>query len=164
MDDFREVIDELSLVDLKTDNRWFTWVNNREGTTMVKERLDRFLILASDVDIFSFIETKGRKPREEQRDSRLMFRYNIYWAKATEVKNIIKNSWKMDMEDIMDKIENVGYDLGSWQFKRYKRMSRQIDALKSNINRLIDRSEKVYDGNKIKAMRLKLGKLLDREE
>ncbi|KAK5839828.1 hypothetical protein PVK06_008669 [Gossypium arboreum] len=71
---------------------------------------------------------------------------------------------KMDSEDIMDKIEKVGHDLGAWQFRRYKRMSRQIDALKSNINRLIYKPVKVYDGNKLKAMRLKLRKLLDREE
>ncbi|KAK5845401.1 hypothetical protein PVK06_001583 [Gossypium arboreum] len=58
MDDFREVIDELSLVDLKIDNGWFKWVNNREGTVMVKERLDHFLISESEVDSFSFIETK----------------------------------------------------------------------------------------------------------
>ncbi|XP_040932052.1 uncharacterized protein [Gossypium hirsutum] len=148
---------------------------------MIKERLDRFLILASDVESFPFTETKvirqsnsdhnaivldtkGRKLREEQRDSRLMFRYDICWAKELEAKNIIKNAWKMDTEDIMDKLEKVGHDLGAWQFKRYKRMRRQIDALKSNINRLIDKPVEVYDGNKLKAMRIKLRKLLDREE
>ncbi|KAK8335228.1 hypothetical protein V6Z11_A09G040200 [Gossypium hirsutum] len=164
MDEFCEVTDELSL-----------------ATAMIKERLDRFLILASDVESFPFTETKvirqsnsdhnaivldtkGRKLREEQRDSRLMFRYDICWAKELEAKNIIKNAWKMDTEDIMDKLEKVGHDLGAWQFKRYKRMRRQIDALKSNINRLIDKPVEVYDGNKLKAMRIKLRKLLDREE
>ncbi|MBA0868970.1 hypothetical protein Goshw_021310 [Gossypium schwendimanii] len=52
MEDFREIIDELSMVDLKTDNGWFTWVNNREGKAMVKERLDRFLMSANDVNSF----------------------------------------------------------------------------------------------------------------
>ncbi|PPR87540.1 hypothetical protein GOBAR_AA33138 [Gossypium barbadense] len=131
-----------------------------EATAMIKERLDRFLISASDVESFPFTETKvirqsnsdhnaivldtkGRKLREEQRDSRLMFRYDICWAKELEAKNIIKNAWKMDTEDIMDKLEKVGHDLGAWQFKRYKRMRRQIDALKSNINRLIDKPVEV---------------------
>ncbi|KAK5825742.1 uncharacterized protein LOC128293787 [Gossypium arboreum] len=128
MDDFREVIDELSLVDLKTDNGWFTWVNNRKGSTIVKERLDLFFDLGKCVHSFPFIETKvirqsnsdhdaimldtkGRKPGEEKKDGRLMFRYDICWAKETEAKNIIKNAWKMDTEDIMDKIEKV--ELGS---------------------------------------------------
>ncbi|PPR85700.1 hypothetical protein GOBAR_AA34986 [Gossypium barbadense] len=116
MDDFYEVIDELSLVDLKTDNGWFTWVNNREGTAMVKERLDHFLISTSDVESFPFIKTKA------------------------EAKNIIRSAWKMYTGDIMDKLEKVGHDLGAWKFKKYKMMSRQIDMIKSNINKIIDRA------------------------
>ncbi|KAA3461963.1 reverse transcriptase [Gossypium australe] len=94
VDDFRAVVDELSLVDLKTDNGLFTW------------------------------------PREEPRDSRLNFRYDVCWAKEVEAKNIIKHAWKVDMVDIMGKMEKVGHDL---EFT-------------------------------IKAMRIKLGKLLDKEE
>ncbi|KAG8497278.1 hypothetical protein CXB51_008563 [Gossypium anomalum] len=69
MDDFRAVVDELSLVDLKTDNGWFTWVNNREGTAMVKERLDCFLISASDVASFPFIETKVIRQSNSDHDA-----------------------------------------------------------------------------------------------
>ncbi|PPS08704.1 hypothetical protein GOBAR_AA11928 [Gossypium barbadense] len=129
MDDFRAVVDELSLVDLKTDNGWFTWVNNREGTAMVKERLDHFLISANDVASFPFIETKA------------------------EAKNIIKNAWKMDTVDTMGKMDKVGHDLGVWQYNKYKKMSKQIDTIKSKINRLIDRPDRAYGGNKLKAMR-----------
>ncbi|KAK5836253.1 hypothetical protein PVK06_012027 [Gossypium arboreum] len=181
MDDFRAVVDDLSLVDLKTDNGWFTWVNNREGTAMVKERLDRFLISANDVASFPFIETKvirqsnsdhdaivldieGRKPSMEPKDARLNFRYDICWAKEAEAKNIIKKAWKMDTVDIMGKMEKVGHDLGVWQYNKYKKMSKQIDELKSKINRFIDRPDRAYDGNKLKAMRLQLRKLLDTEE
>ncbi|KAK5802673.1 hypothetical protein PVK06_030286 [Gossypium arboreum] len=95
MDDFCEIIDELPLVDLKTNNEWFTWVNNKDGDAMVKERLDRFMILANDITKFPFIVTKvirqsnsdndaivldteGRKLREEQIDSRLMFKKDRY--------------------------------------------------------------------------------------
>ncbi|PPD96734.1 hypothetical protein GOBAR_DD06239 [Gossypium barbadense] len=58
MEDFCEIVNKLSMVDLKTDNGWFTWVNNREGLAMGKERLDRFLISAQDVNSFPFMETK----------------------------------------------------------------------------------------------------------
>ncbi|KAB2024682.1 hypothetical protein ES319_D06G103000v1 [Gossypium barbadense] len=44
MDEFGDILDELSLRDVKTFNGWFTWSNNREGNRMVKERLDRFVI------------------------------------------------------------------------------------------------------------------------
>ncbi|MBA0874615.1 hypothetical protein Goshw_019304, partial [Gossypium schwendimanii] len=44
MDEFRDILDELALIDVKPTNGWFTWSNNREGPNLVKERLDRFLI------------------------------------------------------------------------------------------------------------------------
>ncbi|KAA3481340.1 reverse transcriptase [Gossypium australe] len=31
MNDFRELLEELTLVDIKTSVRWFTWSNNRKG-------------------------------------------------------------------------------------------------------------------------------------
>ncbi|MBA0552383.1 hypothetical protein Golob_023199, partial [Gossypium lobatum] len=115
IDDFQAIVDELLLVDLKTDKGWFTWVNNNEGDALVKERLDH---------------TEGRKPIERTRDPRLNFRYDVCWAKENKAKNIIKNVWQNGVVDIIGKIENVGQDLG----------------------------------NRIKAMRLKLGKLLDNKE
>ncbi|PPD97292.1 hypothetical protein GOBAR_DD05683 [Gossypium barbadense] len=57
IDDFQVIVDELSF-DLEMDKGWFTWVNNREGDALVKERLDRFLISSNDVACFPFMETK----------------------------------------------------------------------------------------------------------
>ncbi|KAK8314602.1 hypothetical protein V6Z11_D01G181600 [Gossypium hirsutum] len=111
VEDFREIVHELSMVDLKTDNGWFTWVNKREGLAMVKERLDHFLISAQDVNSFPFMETKvlrqsssdhdailldteGRKLRDKFRDPRLCFKYDVCWAKNEEAKNIIKEAWQ----------------------------------------------------------------------
>ncbi|XP_040940052.1 uncharacterized protein [Gossypium hirsutum] len=181
MVDFDEIVDELSLVDLKTNNGWFTWVNNRECMTIVKERLDRFMILANEVTKFPFIETKvirqsnsdhdinlldaeGRKLKVGLRDPRVMFRYDSYWAKENEAKNIIKNVWYDDTKDIMDRIEKVGQDLKVWQYKKYKEMSSQIGKLKSKINSVIDNLRRLYNGNRLKSMRKKLGNLMDKEE
>ncbi|MBA0826247.1 hypothetical protein Goarm_011118 [Gossypium armourianum] len=143
------VVDEFSMVDLKTNNGWFTGVNNREGTTMVKERLDHFLMSSNGVASFLFIEnkvicwsssdhdaivldTKGRKPRDRIRDPRLNFRY--------EAKKNIKDAWQKGSTDIMGKIE------------------------KANINKIIDNQGSMYEGNRLRAMRLKLGNMLDKEE
>ncbi|PPD70867.1 hypothetical protein GOBAR_DD32254 [Gossypium barbadense] len=97
MDDFRTIIDELSMVELKIDNEWFTWVNNWE-------------------------DTNDRKPRDWIKDPRLNFRYDVCWAKENEAKNIIKDEWQKGSMDIMGKIEKVGKDLSVWQYNRYKSM------------------------------------------
>ncbi|PPD70334.1 hypothetical protein GOBAR_DD32787 [Gossypium barbadense] len=36
---------------------WFTWVKNRDGNTMIKERLDRFFTLVSVIENFPFMAT-----------------------------------------------------------------------------------------------------------
>ncbi|TYH10966.1 hypothetical protein ES288_A07G220900v1 [Gossypium darwinii] len=181
MEDFREVVDELSMVDLKTDNGWFTWVNNRDGTALVKERLDRFLMSANDVARFPFMETKvirqstsdhdaiildteGRKLRDRHRDPRLCFKYDVCWAKDVEAKKIIKEAWQKGSKDIMGKIEMVGKKFGGWQYKKLKQMRNQMGTLQVNINNVIDRQGGTYASNKLKALRIKLGKLLDEEE
>ncbi|PPS08706.1 hypothetical protein GOBAR_AA11930 [Gossypium barbadense] len=93
MEDFRTIVDELAMVDLKTDNAWFTWVNNREGIARVKERLDRFFMSSNTVNSFPFLETRvirqsssdhdaisldteGRRPRDGLKDPRLCFKYD----------------------------------------------------------------------------------------
>ncbi|TYH01222.1 hypothetical protein ES288_A09G040500v1 [Gossypium darwinii] len=155
MEDFREVVYEFSMADLKTDNGWFTWVNNREGTALVKERVDRFLMSANDVARFPFVETKvihqstsdhdaiildteGRKPRDRHRDPRLCFKYDVCWAKDVEAKKIIKEAWQKGSTDIMGKIEMVGKKLGCWQYKKLKQMRTQMGTLQANINKVID--------------------------
>ncbi|PPD88491.1 hypothetical protein GOBAR_DD14580 [Gossypium barbadense] len=141
MEDFRKIIDEFSMVDLKTDNGWFTWVNNREETAMVKERLDRFLMSANDVNSFPFMGTKvirqsnsdhdaiffdteGRKSRDNFRDPRLSFKYEACWAKNKIAKNIIKEAWQRGSQDTLEKIKRMGQELGGWQFKKLNQVNK----------------------------------------
>lgn len=46
MDEFRRVVSDLALIDVKPDQGWFTWSNNRRGEGLIRERLDRFLVSA----------------------------------------------------------------------------------------------------------------------
>ncbi|KAH1046714.1 hypothetical protein J1N35_037498 [Gossypium stocksii] len=181
IEEFREIMDEFSMVDLKTGNGWFTWTNNREGPGLVKERLDRFLMSANNVNSFPFMETKvlrqsysdhdaiildteGKMPRDNLRDPRLCFKFEDCWAKEKEAKMIIKNAWQRNAQDILDKIETVGKELGGWQFQKFKQMRNQISILQAKINKIIDRKGYNCARNNLKAMRSKLGYLLDKEE
>ncbi|PPS16041.1 hypothetical protein GOBAR_AA04535 [Gossypium barbadense] len=57
MQDFKDVMDKLALVDIKTNRGWFTWVNNREGKNLVKERLDRYMVSINAIKNLPFMET-----------------------------------------------------------------------------------------------------------
>ncbi|PPD89493.1 hypothetical protein GOBAR_DD13558 [Gossypium barbadense] len=110
MEDFRNVLEELALVDIKTSRGWFTWINNREGDAMVKERLDRFVFSSTACSAYPYIDTNvirqtsldheaimldtlGKKPKEKQDDPRLFFRFEACWARDEKAKKIIKDSW-----------------------------------------------------------------------
>ncbi|MBA0649769.1 hypothetical protein Goklo_017295 [Gossypium klotzschianum] len=99
--DFKDIMDNMALVDIKPDIGWFIWVNNRSGGSMIKERLDRFLMSVSVIENFSFMATSvvrqikfdhdaimldmwGRKPKEQVKDPRLCFRFDESWATDRE--------------------------------------------------------------------------------
>ncbi|KAK5803618.1 hypothetical protein PVK06_031266 [Gossypium arboreum] len=58
----------------------------------------------------------------------------------------------------------MGKDIGTWQYRKYKELSKQIGNLKSMINKNINNPGGLYEGERLKAMRLQLGNLMDKEE
>ncbi|KAL1151423.1 hypothetical protein V6Z11_A09G040900, partial [Gossypium hirsutum] len=139
MHDFKAVMDDLALVDIKPDSGWFTWVNNRSGGGLVKERIDRFLSSVSLVENFPFIATKvvrqtqsdhdailldlwGRRPRDYPNDHRLCFKFDLCWAGDREAKTIIDSAWNRGDTEYGDKIERIRSVLGHWQRQKYGRM------------------------------------------
>ncbi|MBA0549359.1 hypothetical protein Golob_020395 [Gossypium lobatum] len=59
MEEFGKVLDELALIDIKPDKGWLTWSNIRDGSSFVKEILDRFVVSASGVEKMSFFYRGG---------------------------------------------------------------------------------------------------------
>lgn len=112
MEDFRKVMDDMAVVDIKSDRGWFTWSNSRRGTGLVHERLDRFFVSSSwlknvsvlatdlirqansDHDVV-VLDTMGRRPKGGTRDPRLLFRFEECWAKDVDAKRVIKDAWEM---------------------------------------------------------------------
>ncbi|PPS07048.1 hypothetical protein GOBAR_AA13599 [Gossypium barbadense] len=143
MNDFKEVMDELALVDIKFDSGWFTWVNNRSGNGLIKERIDRFLSSVSVVENFPFIATKvvrqtqsdhyailldlwGRKPKDFSNDPRMCFKFGLCWASDKEAKNIICNAWNRVDTEYGDKLDRVRSVLGPWQRKKYEKLKSKM--------------------------------------
>ncbi|TYH38755.1 hypothetical protein ES332_D12G131800v1 [Gossypium tomentosum] len=132
MNEFKEVMDEMALVDIKPDSGWFTWVNNRNEGSLIKERLDRFLTSVEVVENFPFIATKvvrqtqsdhdaiildlwGRKLKDYLKDKRFCFKFDVYWAGDEEAKNVIERAWNREDTEYGEKLKSVRSALGPWQ-------------------------------------------------
>ncbi|KAA3470588.1 reverse transcriptase [Gossypium australe] len=50
MDEFRDVMEDLTLVDIKTDKGWFKWVNNRESKNMYRKMKNYIRRLVARID------------------------------------------------------------------------------------------------------------------
>ncbi|TYG70857.1 hypothetical protein ES288_D05G347900v1 [Gossypium darwinii] len=162
INDFKDIIDEMDLVDIKPDKGWFTWVNNREGSCMIKERLDRFLTSVSAIDYFPYMaasfvrQTKynhdailldmwGRKPKEQLKDPRLCIKYDECWAKDREAKDIINSAWNRCESNIIDKLERVR-------------------SLEWKIDKVVDTSQRDHSAAVLKEASFRLSHLYAKEE
>ncbi|KAA3485063.1 reverse transcriptase [Gossypium australe] len=181
MREFNEFVEELSLVNIKTSTGWFTWSNNREGSRLVKERLDRFLVSEDVVEKMLFMETKvvrqsksdhdailmnteGNKPRERGTYQKQCFRYDMCWAKEKEVIDIINRIWSKTDRSFIDKAAEIKDKLGPWQFKRLKDLRKKISDLDRSISRLMDNPSNPNTSRLLKDARGKLGYLFDVRE
>ncbi|KAB2032283.1 hypothetical protein ES319_D05G362800v1 [Gossypium barbadense] len=181
MYEFKNVMEELALVDIKPDSGWFTWVNNRDEGSLIKERLDRFLTSVSVVENYPFIATKmvrqtqsdhgaiildlwGRKPKDYPNDSRLSFKFDVCWAKDEDAKKVIERAWNRDGTDYGDKIERVRSALGPWQCKKYGKMKGEMRKLEKQIELIIDSDSREESGKMLKETRRRLDFLYAREE
>ncbi|TYH01220.1 hypothetical protein ES288_A09G040300v1 [Gossypium darwinii] len=168
LDEFSNFLEELNLTDVMTCNGWFTWTNNRDGTRLVKERVDRFAISKVAMEMMPFLlanivrqsksdheaiplDTNGSKPKDKGVDHRVWFRYDTCWGKVEEAKNIINSIWSADK-------------LGPWQYKQYRGMKHNIKRLEKEINEIMDGPTNDGSMSLLKSARGKLGSFYDMEE
>ncbi|MBA0717610.1 hypothetical protein Golax_005411 [Gossypium laxum] len=146
-----------------------------------KSRVDRLLISANAIGNFPFLvtivvrqtnldhdailmDTLRHKPRENFKDPRLFFKYDVCWAKEKEAKDIIKKAWNSNDTNIIEKLEKVCVELGTWQHGHYRRMKNQIRELVARIDKLIDDARRENNVDMFKTARLKLRDLYSKEE
>ncbi|PPD71907.1 hypothetical protein GOBAR_DD31198 [Gossypium barbadense] len=155
MDDFGDILEELSLRDTKTLNGWFPWSNNREGNRLVKERLDRFVILDDIMEkmplLASYVvhqsksdheaiimDLYGNRPQRKGFNPKACFRYDRCWAKEREARDIISSIWSNEGINLLGKMVLIKERLGPWQYHRYRRMKYKVKSLEKDIERFMN--------------------------
>ncbi|KAA3487553.1 reverse transcriptase [Gossypium australe] len=156
MEEFGKVLDELALIDIKPNKGWFTWSSIRDGSSFVKETLDRFVVLASGVEKMSFLSTYvvrrscldhdailldliGLKLTNDFKDPRLFFKYEACCAKDKDAKNLVRKVYEGNSNSHFIKcFEKIRSILGSWQHSQFNRLRSRMHRLNERIDRLVD--------------------------
>ncbi|PPR82021.1 hypothetical protein GOBAR_AA38692 [Gossypium barbadense] len=137
MNEFKEVMDELALVDIKPDSiESFPFI----ATKVVRQT-------QSDHDAI-ILDLWGRKPKECPKDNRLSFKFDVWWAGDVEAKDVIERAWNRDAIDIGEKIQRVRSALSPWQSKKYGKLKRDMQKLEKQINWIIDSTKKLKDAER----------------
>ncbi|XP_042942727.1 uncharacterized protein LOC122276878 [Carya illinoinensis] len=135
MESFREALDECELGDLGYVGSSFTWCNKREWRDFIKERLDRVLGNSAWQSLFDStivnvlpVENLDHTPllvscfnqQDELYAHKRLFRYEAFWSKKQESKDIIQRAWAVvsggqnRLQNVQKALKNCMQQLQAW--------------------------------------------------
>jgi len=176
---FREMLHDCKLMDLKSKGCAFTWMNNRQGGDLVKERLDRalctldwhlifpaaevFVLPAIGSDHSSLVlSTEAKRPRSSK-----PFVFEAYWLHHLDYRNIVTAAWalaKCDSINLPHKIRLVSAALSRWSRTEFSNAQSHIADLQQQLQALTNHSQDRYDFQKAFKLKADLQRAWQQEE
>ncbi|KAL0003477.1 hypothetical protein SO802_017258 [Lithocarpus litseifolius] len=179
MEAFREVVDELDLIDLGFTGKKFTWRGKR-GESMILERLDRAFATPTWLERFPATRVQHLhsnasdhnpiiiKPEGIVQCKNKPFRFESMWMKEAGCRDTIVAAWgppslDSDMVLASSKINQCGVKLVEWSRTSFGSIKRQI----AEASRLLALAEEVaargaaYD--QVQSLKVHINELLDQE-
>ena len=149
MEGFRDVLNRCSLGELRFVGQWYTWERGRSPKTRIRERLDRFLVSFSWMQLFSeaYIEhtlryssdhsavvlrcaASHRLPRR-----RAGFRFETGWLLDDSCEGVVREAWEKSSGGvIIDRLGEVARELQMWSKKGFRNLGRQIGKLEKRLH------------------------------
>ncbi|XP_060974670.1 uncharacterized protein LOC133039749 [Cannabis sativa] len=149
MEDFRKSIDDCGVTPLDYTGNKFTWSNKNYNGLLVKERLDRGFINGKWKEFFSdnrihhldyyssdhrAIALNISMLTQDQPDfrPRNRFRFEQFWLKDEECRNLIVNNWKSGLTtdplpSLLQNINSCSTALQTWHNNKYGQMKHDIN-------------------------------------
>ncbi|KAL2939333.1 hypothetical protein RDABS01_000165 [Bienertia sinuspersici] len=154
---FRSVVDQLGMHDLKADGYYYTWSNRRAAEDLIEERLDRVLVNGAFKDAFLHayvtnliwdssdhtplvIKMGEENQQHANSSSTKLFRFEAKWMQEENFDDTMVGFGREAMEeeghDWSSVVRNCGQKLEHWDKKTYRLVPRRIKWLKMAL--LID--------------------------
>lgn len=126
---FRGCLDDCGLRDLGFSGSTFTWCRGNTPTTMIRERLDRFVACSGWQNRFPSFDVRHfpiyrsdhapillhtSRPPGEGCNAKL-FCFESLWLSNDECRGVVTNAWRESLGEEMDfRIANCAEKLSSW--------------------------------------------------
>ncbi|XP_073033910.1 uncharacterized protein [Primulina eburnea] len=149
MQSFREALEICELQDIHGKGELFTWVNRRDSSSIIFERLDRFVgnlkwrLLFPSAYVLSLefyhsdhrpicmklqgdsLQTSIKKGNRE-----LKFRFEKGWLMVDECREVIERGWgnKDHYVPLLERIESCKNSLTNWDAARLRRIPKRLKS------------------------------------
>ncbi|MCH84377.1 hypothetical protein A2U01_0005209, partial [Trifolium medium] len=179
---FHNTLNQCDLMDLGYHGDKFTWTNNQENESHIKERLDRFCASPSWVTKFPRCTnyhllnySSDHKPillvfgsnhdfREDTTSKRFIKRFENIWLKDPKCLQIIKEEWNKVAGATNFKLQQVFEKVHNWGRDTYGNSPKQIKATLTKLQELKTTIPNSDTKNQINLLETKLDGLLSNEE
>lgn len=141
MDAFRGAMDECRLCDLGYKGCQFTWKRGNSPTTLIRERLDRFLADGRWCDMFPnhmvrhFAQYRSDhapillstwSPHDRGR-SKKSFRFEALWLSKPDCANVVAQAWMISAgENVADRVGSCAESLTQWAATSFGNIKKKI--------------------------------------
>ncbi|XP_010684899.1 uncharacterized protein LOC104899410 [Beta vulgaris subsp. vulgaris] len=147
---FRNVMDDCSLRELRFVGQWHTWERGRSPESRIRERLDRFIVSRSWLNIFpeAFIDHKvrycsdhaaivlrclGNEGMLRRRDGG--FRFETFWLLDDACEEVVMGAWSAAEDGrICEKLGVVARELQGWSKKSFGSLRKKIEVVEKKLH------------------------------
>ena len=141
IDDFRETVELCGVYDLGWQGGQYTWKRGNEEGTMIRERLDRFLVSDEWNQLFPHAWVRnfpiyksdhapillGTDVTTHGRGKRKLFHFEALWLSNADCQNIVKEAWGEERgRSIASKVAGCATALSGWAATTFGVLKKKI--------------------------------------
>lgn len=182
LDLFRELLNDMGLMDLDLKGNKFTWKSNPRDGFVIREKIDRVLTnwawrtqyphaLAISLPIITSDHAPIVLQLTPKNKSGVHFKYEAFWDDHDECKEVVQQSRNQGeepennmWETLIDNTKRCQKNLQTWHKKTFKRADEELLRLKRKLNELSAKKSSDIDWDEIRRTQMEIDEIWKREE